>query len=264
MVNAVGGTCIHYGMESWRLSPYNFKTRSATVKRYGAGAHPLELDARRLADRLRRRRAVLRPGRVPDRRLRQGRQHPRQARTAAATCSKARAGASTRTAAAAPLGLDGADERHARSGSSWQPFPGPAAILLAAVPTACPACDYCGFCTYNGCHTNAKGSTFLNAIPRAERTKNLQVVPRARVTRAARRQGRAGARRALLQGQGGVHPARRRGDPLGVPVREHPAPAAVEVEARTGTGSPTTTARSASTTSATCTAAWTASSRASG
>ena len=31
MVNAVGGTSIHYGMESWRLTPYNFRMRSETV-----------------------------------------------------------------------------------------------------------------------------------------------------------------------------------------------------------------------------------------
>jgi gluconate 2-dehydrogenase alpha chain len=40
MMNAVGGTSIHYGMQSWRLSPWNFKGRSETIRRYGTGAIP--------------------------------------------------------------------------------------------------------------------------------------------------------------------------------------------------------------------------------
>jgi gluconate 2-dehydrogenase alpha chain len=40
MMNAVGGTSIHYGTESWRLNPWNFRMRSETIKRYGAGAIP--------------------------------------------------------------------------------------------------------------------------------------------------------------------------------------------------------------------------------
>ena len=36
MMNAVGGTSIHYHAQSWRLKPWDFKTRSETIKRYGA------------------------------------------------------------------------------------------------------------------------------------------------------------------------------------------------------------------------------------
>jgi choline dehydrogenase-like flavoprotein len=35
MMNAIGGTSIHYWAQSWRLKPWDFKTRSETVKRYG-------------------------------------------------------------------------------------------------------------------------------------------------------------------------------------------------------------------------------------
>jgi gluconate 2-dehydrogenase alpha chain len=40
MMNAVGGTSIHYYANSWRFQPWDFKVRSETVKRYGAGALP--------------------------------------------------------------------------------------------------------------------------------------------------------------------------------------------------------------------------------
>jgi gluconate 2-dehydrogenase alpha chain len=60
------------------------------------------------------------------------------------------------------------------------PFVTPAAILSEPFRGQ-PACTYCGFCNYHGCHVDAKGSTYLNAIPAAEATGNLAVVPGARV-----------------------------------------------------------------------------------
>jgi gluconate 2-dehydrogenase alpha chain len=41
MMNAVGGTTIHYGAQSWRLSPGDFRVRSETIRRYGERAFPL-------------------------------------------------------------------------------------------------------------------------------------------------------------------------------------------------------------------------------
>jgi choline dehydrogenase-like flavoprotein len=40
MMNAVGGTSIHYYANSWRFHPWDFQVRSETIKRYGAGAIP--------------------------------------------------------------------------------------------------------------------------------------------------------------------------------------------------------------------------------
>ena len=40
MMNAVGGTSIHYHAQSWRLKPWDFKTRSEAIKRYGPNAIP--------------------------------------------------------------------------------------------------------------------------------------------------------------------------------------------------------------------------------
>src|SRR5215467_2277881 len=40
MMNAIGGTSIHYHAQSWRLNPWDFKARSMAVRRYGASAIP--------------------------------------------------------------------------------------------------------------------------------------------------------------------------------------------------------------------------------
>src|SRR5262249_3084850 len=40
MMNAVGGTSIHYWGQSWRLNPWDFKVVSETRRRYGASRIP--------------------------------------------------------------------------------------------------------------------------------------------------------------------------------------------------------------------------------
>src|SRR5690242_8476274 len=40
MMNAIGGTSIHYWAQSWRLKPWDFQTRSEAIKRYGPNAIP--------------------------------------------------------------------------------------------------------------------------------------------------------------------------------------------------------------------------------
>src|ERR1700712_5482167 len=40
MMNAVGGTSIHYHAQSWRYNPWDFKGRSEAIRRYGASAIP--------------------------------------------------------------------------------------------------------------------------------------------------------------------------------------------------------------------------------
>src|SRR5262245_52973321 len=40
MMNAVGGTSIHYWAQSWRLNPWDFKVRSETIRRYGPSRIP--------------------------------------------------------------------------------------------------------------------------------------------------------------------------------------------------------------------------------
>src|SRR5215470_16542843 len=40
MMNAVGGTSIHYWAQSWRLNPWDFKVQTETIRRYGASRIP--------------------------------------------------------------------------------------------------------------------------------------------------------------------------------------------------------------------------------
>src|SRR5258708_11487601 len=40
MMDAIGGTTIHYWAQSWRLNPWDFKTRTEAIRRYGASAIP--------------------------------------------------------------------------------------------------------------------------------------------------------------------------------------------------------------------------------
>src|ERR687897_3037261 len=63
----------------------------------------------------------------------------------------------------------------------WNPFPGPAAINTRTYDNR-PGCSYHGYCARGGCHINAKGSTAVTTIPKAERTRRLTVVTEAHVT----------------------------------------------------------------------------------
>ena len=42
MMNAVGGTTMHWWAQSWRLNPWDFKVVSETTRRYGASRIPVD------------------------------------------------------------------------------------------------------------------------------------------------------------------------------------------------------------------------------
>src|SRR5262249_51337489 len=63
----------------------------------------------------------------------------------------------------------------------WQPFPGPAAINSQRYQNR-SACMYHGYCNRGGCHVDAKNSTAVTTIPKAQATGRLKVVTRAHVT----------------------------------------------------------------------------------
>jgi gluconate 2-dehydrogenase alpha chain len=63
----------------------------------------------------------------------------------------------------------------------WHPFPGPAAINSRSYQNR-SACMYHGFCNRGGCHVDAKNSTAVTTIPRAQATGKLKVTTRAHVT----------------------------------------------------------------------------------
>ncbi len=179
MMNAVGGTTLHYWAQSWRLNPWDFQVVTETTRRYGASRIPTgstvedwpfgydELE--QYYDRVEREIGISgQAGNVRGNIDARGNtfEGPRQ-----------------REFPMPPLRWTGFHDRLAESARSlgWNPFPGPAAINSQAYQDR-PGCGYHGFCNKGGCPINAKNATHITTIPRAVDTGNLRVVTRAHVT----------------------------------------------------------------------------------
>jgi gluconate 2-dehydrogenase alpha chain len=179
MMNAVGGTSLHYWAQSWRLNPWDFKVVSETTRRYGASRIPKgstvedwpfgleELEP--YYERVEYEIGVSgQAGNVNGTIDRRGNifEGPRR-----------------REYPMPPLRGTGFTELMANASRAlgWHPFPGPAAINSRTYQNR-PACAYHGFCNRGGCHINAKNSTAVSTIPRAQETRRLTVVTRAHVT----------------------------------------------------------------------------------
>ncbi len=180
MMNAVGGTSLHYWGQSWRLNPWDFRVVSETARRYGAGRIPAGSTVEDWPFGL----EELEPyydaveyevgisgqagninGTIDERgNIFEG---PRQ-----------------REYPMPPLRGSGFTElmSDAARGLGWHPFPGPAAIASQTYDGR-PGCVYHGFCSRGGCHVNAKSSTAVSTIPKAMDTGRFSVVTRARVSR---------------------------------------------------------------------------------
>jgi gluconate 2-dehydrogenase alpha chain len=182
MMNAVGGTSLHYWAQSWRLNPWDFKVVSETTRRYGASRIPkgstvedwpfgleelepyydkveFEIGVSGQAGNI---------GGVIDRRgnIFEG---PRQ-RGYPMPPLRGTAFTDSMAVAARRLG--------------WHPFPGPAAVNSQPYDGRSD-CQYHGFCNRGGCHVSAKNSTAVSTIPKAMATKRLDVATQAIVTRVA-------------------------------------------------------------------------------
>ena len=179
MMNAVGGTSIHYWAQSWRLNPWDFRVRSETTRRYGASRIPAgstvedwPLDYDELEpfyDIVEREVGVSgQAGNI------QGRIDPR---------GNPFEGPRSREYPMPPLRWTAFLERLAGAASSlgWTPFPGPAAITTEPYQGR-PGCVYHGHCNKGGCHVDAKSATYVTTIPMALETGNLDVIPRAHMT----------------------------------------------------------------------------------
>jgi gluconate 2-dehydrogenase alpha chain len=180
MMNAIGGTSIHYWAQSWRLKPWDFKTRSETIQRYGAGAIPagstLEdwplsyADLEPFYDKVEYEIGVSgKAGNI------QGRLDP---------AGNIFEGARQREYPMPPLRGSDFSELMADAARKlgWKPFRAPAAINSQPWKGR-PGCAYHGFCATGGCHISAKNSTAVTTIPEAQKTKNLQIFDYAQVTR---------------------------------------------------------------------------------
>ena len=179
MKNAVGGTTLHYWAQSWRLNPWDFKVVSETKRRYGASRIPKgstvedwpfgydELEP--YYDKIEYEVGVSgQAGNI------NGKIDPR---------GNPFEGPRKRAYPMPPLRGTAFLEKMAAAAKSlgWHPFPGPAAINSRTYQNR-SACMYHGFCNRGGCHVDAKNSTAVTTIPRAQATGQLKVVTRAHVT----------------------------------------------------------------------------------
>ncbi len=180
MMNGVGGTTLHYWAQSWRLSPFDFKTVSETTRRYGRSRIPAgstvedwpfgydELEP--FYDRIEYEIGVSgQAGNIMG---------------AIDTRGNIFEAPRTRAYPMPPLRSTGFIDRMTASGRAlgWHPFPGPAAINSERYQGRMP-CMYHGFCNRGGCHVDAKNSPNVTTIPRAQKTGKLKVVTEAHVTK---------------------------------------------------------------------------------
>ena len=180
MMNAIGGTSIHYWAQSWRLKTWDFKTRSETIKRYGASALPAgtTLEDWPLAyDEL-----------APYYELVE---EEIGVSGAAGNLNGKLTGTGNPFESARakefpmpPLRGSGFTDMMADAAKKlgWKPFAPPAAIN-SQTRNGRPSCVYHGYCATGGCHVSAKGSTAVTTIPAAQKTKNLAIFDNAHVTR---------------------------------------------------------------------------------
>ena len=179
MMNAVGGTTLHYWAQSWRLNPWDFRMVTETARRYGASRIPAgstvedwpfgydELEP--YYDRVEREVGISgQAGNV------RGDIDSRGNRFE---------GPRERGFPMPPLRWTAFHDRMADGARSlgWNPFPGPAAVNSEAYDNR-PECGYHGFCSKGGCPVNAKNATHITTIPKALDTGNLTVITRAHVT----------------------------------------------------------------------------------
>src|SRR6476659_7964101 len=179
MMNAIGGTSLHYWAQHWRLNPWDFKVASETKRRYGASRIPkgstvedwpfgydeiepyyekieYEVGVSGQAGNVN---GKIDPRGNPFEGARR-KEYPMPALRWTAFHEKM-------SAAAKSLG--------------WHPFPGPAAINSRSYQNR-SGCMYHGFCNTGGCHVDAKNSTAVTTIPRAQATNRFKAVTGATVT----------------------------------------------------------------------------------
>ena len=179
MMNAVGGTSVHYWAQSWRLNPWDFKVVSETTRRYGANRLPKgstvedwpfgleELEP--YYDKVEYEVGVSgKAGNI------KGKIDPR---------GNIYEGARAREYPMPALRGSEFTDMMAEVGTKTglHTFAGPAAIN-SQLYEGRPGCMYHGWCDRGGCHVSAKSSTNVTTIPKAMATKRLQVVTGAHVT----------------------------------------------------------------------------------
>lgn len=178
MMNAVGGTSLHYWGQSWRLNPWDFKVVSETKLRYGASRIPKGAS-------------------VEDWPFGYEELEPYYDKVEYEVGISGKAGnlnggidqrgnifegPRKREYPMPPLRSTGFTEMMAAAAKKigWHPFPGPAAVNSQPYDGRA-ACVYHGYCSRGGCHVEAKSSTAVSTIPKSQKTGKLKVVTQAHV-----------------------------------------------------------------------------------
>ena len=206
MMNAVGGTSIHYDANHWRFQPWDFKVRAETIKRYGANALPKGTtvedwpigydDLEPYYDLIENEIGVAgKAGNL------KGKIDPR---------GNVFEGFRSREYPMPPLrDTDFTDTMQAAARKAgFHPHRSPVAIN-SQPRDGRSACAYHGFCDTGGCHIKAKNSTSVTTIPAAQKTGNLTIYERSQVTRLVTdNNGKATGVQYLRDGQEYFQPAK--------------------------------------------------------
>jgi len=178
MMNAVGGTTIHWCAQSWRLHPDDFKVRSNTIARYGESALPEGSN-------------------IQDWPVTYEELEPYYDKVEYATGVSGKAGNLMGQIVAGGNPFEGPRQRdyplpplpdfcmgglfeYAAGNKGYHPFPGGVSILSQSYDGR-PGCTFCGWCCSFGCHIDAKSSTHVSTIPKAVATGNFDLRPLSRV-----------------------------------------------------------------------------------
>ncbi len=179
MMNAVGGTSLHYWAQSWRLNPWDFKVVTETTRRYGASRIPRGSTVEDWPFGL----DELEP--YYDIVEREIGVSGKAGNIAGKIDARGNIFEGARTREYPMPALRGTGFTDVMAGAArqlgWHAFPGPAAINSRTYQNR-TACGYHGYCSRGGCHIRAKGSTAVTTIPKAQETGRLQVVTQATVT----------------------------------------------------------------------------------
>jgi gluconate 2-dehydrogenase alpha chain len=179
MMNAVGGTTLHYWAQSWRLNPWDFRVVGETARRYGRSRIPAGSTVQDWPLAY----ADLEPYYdVVEREIGVSGQAGNLRGRIDARGNKFE-GPREREYPMPALRWTAFHERMAEAarGLGWSPFPGPAAINTAEYGGR-GGCGYHGYCNKGGCPLDAKNSTHLTTIPKALATGRLRVVTPAHET----------------------------------------------------------------------------------
>jgi len=163
MDNQVGGTSVHWTGQAWRYQDASFKIRSTIVDKYGEDALPEGSN-------------------VVDWPLTYDELEPYYEKVEQLVGISGEGGSNPFESPRKndyplpPLRqsgyMDMASEGLKKVG--YHPFPGPAGIISQDFDGR-SGCSYCGYCTGHGCWNDAKSSTLVSAIPKAEKTGKLEI-----------------------------------------------------------------------------------------